>query len=160
MLGRFNYLIVVCYQNCSSVWEKYLRSLWKKILGFRNMQEKLKIAFARQVSYIFGSFLDGIGDFYGSTTLIFVFFWCGFINTYLFCWTKAGISSWSQVLDSSWSQVVDLVTPASKKSNKEPSSLDKLLAKKRAERSAAQEIAKKIANTIKVRFCQRASKLF
>merc|ERR1712037_223573 len=46
-------------------------------------------------------------------------------------------------------EVIDLVTPASKKSNREPSSLDKLLAKKRAERSAAIEMAKKIANSKK-----------
>ena len=81
--------------------------------------------------------------FYGSAMFILIFLLVLLYQHLLFSLDQ----SWNFLL----SQIIDLVTPASKKSNREPSSLDKLLAKKRAERSTAIEKAKKIANTNKVR---------
>ena len=84
--------------------------------------------------------------FYGSAMFILIFLLVLLYQHLLFSLDQ----SWNFLL----SQIIDLVTPASKKSNREPSSLDKLLAKKRAERSAALEKSKKIANAYKVRVVQ------
>ena len=81
--------------------------------------------------------------FYGTAMFILIFLLVLLYQHLLFSLDKSG--------NFLLSQIIDLVTPASKKSNREPSSLDKLLAKKRAERSTAIEKAKKIANTNKVR---------